>query len=553
MRKASTIFILACSLMLNMLTGCKVGPNYQRPEVDSPESFDFEFPDAQDTLNMAWWNQFEDPILESLILEALANNKDVKIAAGNIESAVGILMQIWAPLFPQIGYGGQYMRTHNSRNLTSVQIPTLPPPFNFDIPATQTTWQALLNLSWQVDIWGRTRRLIESAQANVYANYEARQNVILSLVASVANSYIQLRGLDEQLVISIRTAKSYYESVHYFKLQFKYGQGSQIGVVQAETQYQIAASKIPQIKSQIVQTENAINVLLGRNPQPIARGKTIYDLNLPAVPSDIPSELLHQRPDIVQAEQNLILANAQIGAAEALYFPSITLTGFYGGASQQLHNLFTGPANTWNFTGAITGPIFTWGAIYGQVIEAKGETEAALQNYEKSIINAFADVQDALVDHTMLIEQLAAEEKLVTAAGEYQRLATLQYKGGYAPYFIVIQAQQQYFPAELARAQTRAEVFTSLVNIYQSMGGGWVDSAAEMTSSLFGECGEANYGADNVGDSYFDDKANEEASQEKGPLNLKDADAITPLKVHGDIERTGQTGPTVDESALSMN
>jgi outer membrane protein, multidrug efflux system len=469
----------ALLILISLLSGCMIGPNYHRPYIDTPEFFHFEDEDAEDSLNLEWWTQFDDPVLEDFIAEGLAYNKDIKIAAANIINAVGIMIQTRAPLFPQIGYTDSYSRMRNSLSLAAI---TLPIPIPISIPNPQTTWQSLLNGSWDIDFWGRIRRLTESARANIFASYEARQNVILSLVVSVANTYIQLRGLDEQLAISIRTMNSYGEAVSYFELQFKYGQESLMTVVQAKTQYEMAAATIPQIQSQIVQTENALCMLLGRNPGPILRGKSIYTLQFPAVPADLPSNLLHQRPDIMQAEGNLIAANAQIGAAEALYFPSISLTGFYGGASQHLSNLFTGPSNTWNFTGSITGPIFTGGAIYGQVLQAKAERQAALITYEKTIQNAFSDVEDALVAHSMLEEQLAAEGRLVEAAGEYEYLATLQYKGGYAPYFIVIQAQQQYFPAELAWAQTRAQLFSSLVNIYQAMGGGWVVLAEEMTN-----------------------------------------------------------------------
>lgn len=464
-----------CLMLMTLFSGCKVGPNYHRPCLDVPEAFHYDIDKAKDSLNLEWWTQFEDKVLEDLIAEALANNKDVKIAAANIENAVGILIQTRAALFPQIGYSETYSRTRSSLALAPTGLPLI------GIPNPTTAWQALINGSWEIDVWGRTRRLVESAQANVFATYEARQNVILALVGAVANTYVQLRGLDEQLAISIRTMNAYGEEVKYFETQFNYGQASQMAVAQSKTQYEYAAAKIPQLKTQIAVTENAINILLGQNPGPIPRGKSIYDLKLPDVPADIPSNLLAQRPDIIQAEEELIAANAQIGAAQALYFPAINLTGFYGSASQKLSNLFTGPANTWNFTGSITGPIFTAGAIYGQVLQAESQQQAALYNYERVIQDAFADVEDALISHTMLEEQFESEQRLVEAAGEYQRLAMLQFKGGYAPYFMVIQAEQQYFPAQLSWTETRAQLFTSLVNIYQAMGGGWVVLAEKQT------------------------------------------------------------------------
>lgn len=477
---------LAAIIITLFLSGCMVGPDYHRPPLDVPDSFHYEISDAQENaLNLEWWTQFDDPVLTDLITEGLANNKDIKIAAANIENAIGIMIQTRAPLFAQLGYSGFFNRIRNSKTLAG---PSFPVALPISIPNPQTTWQLALNNSWQIDIWGRVRRLTEAADANIYATYEARQNIILSLVASIANSYIELRAFDEQLVISINTMKVYEEEVRYFEAQFKYGQASQMAVAQAKTQYEIAASQIPQIQLQIVETENAISVLLGRNPGPIARGKPIEDLKLPIIPADLPSDLLCQRPDIMQAEQQLVAANAQIGAAKALYFPTITLTGLYGTASQNLNQLFSGPSNTWNFTGSITGPIFTGGAIYGQVIQAESQDQAALVNYEKVIQNAFAEVENALAARTLLSEELESQKRLVEAAGDYVRLSTLQYKGGYSPYFVVIQAQQQYFPAQLSLTQTRAQLFSAIVNIYATMGGGWVNTAESMTLPCECEC-----------------------------------------------------------------
>lgn len=474
------------SVLLFFLSGCMVGPNYHSPYIEIPETFHYQKEDAYNSLNIRWWELFKDPILNDLVLVALAYNKDIKIAAANIENALGVLIQIRAPLFPQIGYDGQYSRMRNSISLAmpALNFPTdgssgssgsTTPPFSISNP--QTAWQAVFSGSWEIDLWGRIRRQLEAARANLYATYQVRQGVILSIAAAIASNYIQLRSLDEQLEISIRTKNSYAETVEYFTKQFKYGQTSEMTVVQAQTQYQIAAANIPQLKAQIVQIENSMSVLLGSNPRHIPRGKSIRELVLPDVPAGLPSNLLSQRPDIMQAEGELIAANAQIGAAKALYFPSISLTGFYGNASSQLKNLFTGPANTWSFTGSITGPIFTAGAIYGQVVQAEAQRDAALLNYELTIQQAFAEVESALNSYTELQEQLKAEGLLVEAAGKYVSLGTLQYKGGYAPYFIVIQAQQQYFPSELSWVQTRRDLLGSLINIYQAMGGGWVHEA----------------------------------------------------------------------------
>lgn len=466
------------------MTSCMVGPNYEPPSVDIPETFHFETEEAKNTLDIAWWHQFDDPVLVGYIEEALANNKNVQIAAANIMNAIGILIQIRAPIFPQVGYTAQVARTRFSETLAGGGAATMPDLANIPlggIANPQTTIQAVVNGSWQIDLAGRIRRQVESAAANIGSTYQARNQIILSLVASVANTYIQLLGLDEQLAISERTRHAYGEEVEYFTKQFDYGQASKLVLAQAETQYEIAVATIPQVKAQIVQVENALNILLGRNPGPIERGKNLRTLKLPDIPADLPSELLYQRPDIMQAEEELIAANALIGATVALYYPSITLTGYYGGASPQLSNLFNGPSTIWNYTATLTGPLLTWGAIYGQVLQARAQTEAALIGYLETIQNAFADVETSLYTHTMQVERLEAENRLVAASGEYVRLANLQYRAGYVPYFVVIQAEQQFFPSELSWASTKADLFSSLVNIYQAMGGGWVIIAESKT------------------------------------------------------------------------
>jgi multidrug efflux system outer membrane protein len=305
--------------------------------------------------------------------------------------------------------------------------------------------------------------------------------VILSLVASVATNYLTLRGLDEQLGVANSTLKAYGESVRLFTLQFQYGQVSQMNVAQVQSQYETAAAQIPLIEQQIAQAENALAVLLGRNPGPIPRGKSVYELTVPTVPAGLPSDLLTRRPDLLQAEDQLIAANAQIGAAKALYFPAISLTGAAGTASSSLSNLFSGPARVWSYAGQITGPIFTFGAVSGQVAQAEAAQQSALYNYKLSIQNAFSDVENALVAGQKLEQQQAAQEKLVAALKDYARLAKLQYDNGYTSYTTVLQAEQQLFPSELTLASIRASVFSAAANTYKAMGGGWVDQADRMT------------------------------------------------------------------------
>ena len=470
-----------------LVAACTLGPDYKRPSIDAPATFRFAAKDAADTANVEWWRQFGDPVLDALIAESLAHNLNVKVAAANVEQAAGVLTQARAPLFPQIGYTATGERDKTPQA-------NYPPELAAFFPNPRSAYQVVATASWELDLWGRIRRQTEAARANLLATDEARQGVILTLVASVATDYIQWRGLDEQLAVANRTLGTYADSVKLFELQFKYGQVSQMQVAQAQSQYQTAAAQIPQIESQVAQLENALSVLVGRNPGPIERGNTIYQLTSPAPPAGVPSELLERRPDLMQSEQQLVGANAQIGAAKALYFPTISLTGALGSASGDLSNLFSGPTRVWNYAGQVIGPIFTFGIVSGQVAQAEAGQQAALQSYLFSIQSAFADVDNALVASQKLQDQLAAQQKLVDALATYARLARLQFTGGYTSYTTVLQAEQSLFPAELNLAAVRSALLASSVGIYKSMGGGWVIAADRMTGDAAPPPGDRSTG-----------------------------------------------------------
>ena len=474
-RSPATLLVAAAAAAAAALAGCTLGPDYKRPEVAAPAAFQYEPKDAAATADTLWWRQFQDAVLDQLIDEALQHNTNVQIAAANVEQAAAVLTQTRSQLFPQVGYGAGAQRERSVEPAFAALIPNYPNP--------SSAYQAALQASWEIDLWGRIRRQSEAAYANVLATDEARRGVILTLVANVANSYLQLRGLDSQLAVAKKTLQTYKESVDLFQLQFQYGQVSLMNVAQAQSQYETAAAQIPLLEQQIAQTQNSLAVLIGRDPGPIMRGKSVDDLTLPQVPAGVPSALLERRPDLLQAEQQLIAANAQIGAAKALYFPTISLTGAFGSASADLSKLFSGPAKVWSYAGTVAGPIFSFGAVSGQVAQAEAAQQAALLNYQLSIRNAFADVDNALVANSKLREQLDAQIKLVAALQQYSDLARLQYDGGYAPYSTVLQAEQALFPAELNLAAVRAQLFGSAVNIYKSMGGGWVPQADQRTGS----------------------------------------------------------------------
>jgi multidrug efflux system outer membrane protein len=455
------------------LSACTVGPDYVRPAVDAPTAFRFEPGEVAATADTDWWRQFGDPVLDGLIAEALAANWNVKLAAANVEAAAGVVTQARAPMFPQVGYGAGAMRTRLSDAGRTTTDGFITNPVS--------VYQGAFTASWELDLWGRIRRQTEAAQASYLASDEARRGVILALVANVATGYIELRGLDEALAVARKTQKVYADSLQIFRYQFQYGEVSQMNVAQAESQYETASAQIPALIQQIAALENALSVLLGRNPGPIPRGRAVADLTAPPVPAGLPSQLLERRPDILQAEQQLVTANAQIGAARAQYFPAISLSGTFGSASTDLSNLFKGPASSWNYAGSVVGPIFTAGLISGQVAQAEATRQAALFNYRQTIQSAFADVSTALSSRQMLLERLASQEKLVRSLQDYSRLARLQYEGGYAPYSTVLQAEQTLFPAELTLATLRAQAASSVAAIYKALGGGWVDRADAMT------------------------------------------------------------------------
>ena len=454
-----------------LLAACTVGPEYRKPDVDAPATFQYLPAEVADTANTAWWKQFGDTVLDALIDEALANNRDVKVATANVEQAAAVFTQVRSTLFPQIGYGAGAARERTSEAGLRPEVASL-------VPNPASAYQAALSASWEIDLWGRIRRQSEASRATLLATVEARRGVVLSLVAGVATNYLQLRGLDAQLEVARKTLGAYAESVRLFELQFKYGQVSMMNVAQAHSQYETAAAQIPQLEAQIAQSQDALSILLGRNPGPIARGQAIDRLVAPAVPAGLPSSLLERRPDLTQAEQQLVAANAQIGAAKALYFPRITLTGALGFASGELSDLFTGPARIWSYAGQLAGPIFTFGAVSGQVAQAEASQRAALESYRRAVQSSFADVDNALIGYAKGREQVAAQERLVAALSDYVRLARLQYNGGYAPYSTVLQAEQALFPAELNLVAFRAANLNASVSLYKAMGGGWVDLAA---------------------------------------------------------------------------
>jgi multidrug efflux system outer membrane protein len=465
--------IIISFLLTLTLFGCMVGPNYRRPAVETPPLWRFEEIEAREVANTAWWEQFDDPVLDELIQNALKENKDVKITAARVEEFVGRYRTTRASLLPQVGAGAIAGRSRVTGRGPSPIDGTRNPANSFQI---------FLNANWEIDLWGKLRRATEAARADLLSTEEGRSSVILTLVTSVASAYVNLRDLDMQLEIAKRTAKSREESYHLFQLRFRGGTISELELNQVKSEYEQALSTIPLIEKTIAQQENLLSVLLGRNPGYIPRGKMIDELVLPAVPAALPSDLLTNRPDIRQAEQDLIAANARIGVARSQYFPAISLTSSFGYASTDLSKLFSGPAKVWSLAAPLTAPIFTAGAISGQVKSAKAVQQQALLRYQQVIQTAFREVEDALIDQKRSREQLEIEAQQVVTLRNYARIARLRFDSGYTSYIEVLDAERSLFNAELSHAQTKGVLFQALVNLYKAIGGGWVVEADRMTT-----------------------------------------------------------------------
>jgi multidrug efflux system outer membrane protein len=461
--------LLICSLTLLLLAGCAIGPDYKRPETASPPAWMVDMQKAKETANTAWWEQFNDPTLNDLITTALRENYDLRVATARVEEYYGRYGATRADLFPQVGYDGSAGRVQATEKG--------PLPITPGTSSKYSTYQAEFNASWEIDIWGKIRRATEAARADLMAVEDFRSGVILSLVSSMATAYVDLRSLDRQLEIARQTAKSREESVKLFDLRFKGGNISEMELSQVKSEYYVALAAIPDLEKRIRQQENLISILLGRNPGPIVRGKVLEDIVLPAVPAGLPSDLLTRRPDIRQAEQALIAANARIGVAKAQYFPSISLTGFFGSASTQLSDLFTGPAGAWSYAGTLAGPIFTAGKIKGTVKAAQAVQQEALFGYEQAIRNGFREFEDALIDQDRTRMQLDAQAKQVEVLATYARLARLRYENGYTSYIEVLDAERSLFNSQLSYAQTQDTLLRALVNLYKASGGGWIIEA----------------------------------------------------------------------------
>jgi len=464
--KLTALLLGLLSIML-LSAGCAVGPNYKRPIVDVPGTYrggmpqDAAQPAAEALGDQKWWEVFQDQELQDLIHIALQQNYDVRIAATRILQAQAQLGITRADQLPTISGGAQAVNQRNPRTKNFRQ---------FETSANQVD----LSLAWELDFWGKYRRATESARANLLANEWAREAVVSTLVSDVATAYFELRALDLQLEISRRTLVSRQDSLQLTQTLANGGATSMLDVRQAEQLVDTAAETIPDLERRIEQQENFLSTLLGNNPGPIARGMKLTEQpHAPDVPAGLPSSLLERRPDIREAEAQLIAANAQIGVAKAAYFPQINLTAAAGYQSSALTSLFTGPAGLWSFGGSLVQPLFTGGRIRSGVRFSEARQQEMVLSYQQTIQQAFRGVSDALVEYHKDREFREDQQQLALSAQDAAHLSEMRYRGGATSYLEVLTNETNYFDAELGLAQAQSNELVALVRIYRNLGGGW--------------------------------------------------------------------------------
>jgi multidrug efflux system outer membrane protein len=456
---------LALTALVSLSTSCTLGPDYMRPEVELPQNWrELEAQEALTLADTPWWELFGDPALQELIRIALAENKDLAIAVERIEEARARWGFTRADLYPRVDASASAGRTRLSENALQTGGGEV----------EDSVYSVGATAFWELDVFGRIRRATEAELALLYATEETRRAVVLSLVAAVAQAYVELRDLDQRLAIALRTLQSRIEYVDLARVRFEGGLTSELDWRQAEAELHRTEGFVHQFELLAAQKENELALLLGRNPGPVERGLEASAFPLPpAVPAGLPSALLDRRPDLLAAEHELASANARIGEAKALLYPSIALTGSYGWESTDLGDLLDAPSRTWSFGANLLQPIFNAGQNRRRVDVSESQQRQALYSYEQSILIALREVEDALVGFRKSGDRRSSEELRVQAERQVLDLAELRYRGGVADYLEVLDAQRSLFDAELDASQTVRDQLVSLVQLYKALGGGW--------------------------------------------------------------------------------
>jgi multidrug efflux system outer membrane protein len=473
MSSSRRVRVLSAVVVTALLSGCALGPDYQRPAVVHPATFRGQVTaEAASLADAPWWEAFQDPMLRGLIQEALGSNHDAGIAAARVQEARSSLRIARSDLFPSLDYNARAGRGRL-------------PLGGLDLPGgtdhrTDNFFVGYTSLSWELDIWGRVRRTNEAARATLFASEAARRAVWLTLVSDVAEAYFDLLALDVRLAIARSSVDAYQGTYDLFVDRFTLGVASKLETSRAQGALGEAQATVPQLESQIVARENQISVLLGRPPGPIARGNPMYAQPVvPIVPAGLPSTLLERRPDLREAEQRLVAANARIGVAKAEFFPKFSLTALLGAATSELSAITGGGAAAWAVAGMATGPLFNMGRTLGFYRASIAQQEQARLRYEQAVLTALREVSDALTALQKLAEAETGQDTAVRGLEEAVEHADARYRQGLASYFEVLEAQQQLYPAQSALAQIRRTRLVAYAQLYKALGGGWnLDDAA---------------------------------------------------------------------------
>ncbi|MBW2396950.1 MAG: efflux transporter outer membrane subunit [Deltaproteobacteria bacterium] len=449
------------ALAFSVGLGCALTPDYERPELGLPDAFVQPSDPGESIANLSWFDTFRDPVLRDHIETALAENQDLGVAAARISEARELVTFVRANQFPFLDLFGGAGRGRRSQIL----LPGASTSDNFSISG---------DLSFEVDLWRKLSRATEASRADLLATEAAYRGVTIRLVSDVASTYLLLRDVDARLAIAERTVSGRTDSLTIIQARFEKGTVPELDVNQAQVELAIAEVATASFERQVVQTENALRVLLGRYPGAIDRGRPLEEAPLDAaIPAGLPSELLQRRPDLVAAEQQLAAETARIGVAEAQRWPSISLTGSLGAISDELSSLNSSEAKAWNLTAGLFAPVFHAGQLKAQAKAQHARAEQALRTYEGSLRQAFREVEDALIAVRSLRTEHDARGRQVRAARNAARLSRARYDGGVVDFLEVLESERSLFTAELDESATRQGVLTALVSLYQALGGGW--------------------------------------------------------------------------------
>ncbi len=470
-----SVRIIFSFVVAALLSGCTIGPDYKRPAVARPETFRGQATaEAASLADVPWWEAFQDPILKGLIQDALGSNYDVRIAAARVQEARANLGVARSDYFPSLDYGVGASRAR--------MLPGVLGGVGAQAPASDL-YSATMSMSWELDIWGRIRRSNEAARATLLSTEDARRGVWLTLVSDLAQAYFQLLALDVQRQIARDSTQAYQGTYDLFLDRLNHGIASKLETSRALGALGVAQATIPQLERDIVARENQIRILLGKAPGPIPRGQPMYQQPVvPAVPAGLPSALLERRPDLRQAEQQLVAANARIGVAKAEFFPKLSLTSLFGTASPEMSALTGGTATIWAVAGMFSGPLFNAGRTRGIYRASIAQWEQVRLQYEQAVLTALREVSDALTALAKLTDAEAGQDTAVRALADAVDHATDRYRQGLASYYEVLEAQQQLYPAQITLAQIRQDRLLTYVRLYKALGGGWSLSDAQWTA-----------------------------------------------------------------------